>query len=80
MSEELAVIGENGWRSADDPPDTDRAVQIAWDDMSTSPKCIGCFDSKSMLPDPGPRMWWAMWPSVHVATGQIGAWRERIKP
>lgn len=74
----LAVIGQDGWRSPDDPPEFDRIVQIAWDDFSTSDKCIGCFDSEQ---NSTVRIWWAMWPSVHkLPRANIGAWRNRIKP
>lgn len=72
-----AVIGEDGWRSASDPPDTDATVQIAWDDLSTSDEALGFYDSPSGESN---RVWWfhSAGHGIHISPpGHIVAWRQK---
>ena len=75
----LAVIGEDGWMSPANPPDTDRTVQIAWEDMSYGPNSLGFYDGIAETPDSGRRFWWSS-PAGRgfhqLGTGSVGAWRE----
>ena len=75
----LAVIGEDGWMSPTEPPDTDRMVQLAWDDMSYGVNSRGFYDSVAEMPASGKMFWWS-WPvggGMHrLPSDHIGAWRE----
>ncbi len=75
----LAVIGEDGWMSPTEPPDTDRLVKLAWDDMSYSDNSRGFYDSLAEIPASGKMFWWS-WPvggGMHrLPSDHIGAWRE----
>lgn len=75
----LAVIGEDGWVSPTEPPDTDRLVQLAWDDMSYGENSRGFYDSVAEMPASGKMFWWS-WPiggGMHrLPSDHIGAWRE----
>lgn len=75
----LAVIGEDGWMSPAEPPDTDRLVQLAWDDMSYGENSRGFYDSVAEMPASGKMFWWS-WPvggGMHrLPSDHIGAWRE----
>ena len=75
----LAVIGEDGWMSHTEPPDTDRLVQLAWDDMSYGENSRGFYDSLAEIPASGKMFWWS-WPvggGMHrLPSDHIGAWRE----
>lgn len=76
----LAVLGEDGWMSPAEPPNTDRTVQIAWDDMSYGPNSLGFYDGIAEIPDSGRRFWWSS-PAGRgfhqLSAGSVGAWRER---
>jgi hypothetical protein len=72
----FAVIGEDGWESPDNPPDDDRLVQVAWDDMSTSEKALGFYDGIAEIPDSGRRYWWSHPQMTKLNKGAVGAWRE----
>jgi len=78
-SDLLAVIGEDGWMSPAEPPDTDRLVQLAWDDMSYGENSRGFYDSVAEMPASGKMFWWS-WPvggGMHrLPSDHIGAWRE----
>lgn len=76
----LAIIGEDGWRAADDPPDSDRTVQIAWDDGSSSLNTLGFYDGIAEIPDSGRRFWWSSPMGrgfSQLPQGCVLAWRER---
>ena len=76
----LAVLGEDGWMSPAYPPNTDRTVQISWDDMSYGPNSLGFYDGIAEIPDSGRRFWWSS-PAGRgfhqLSAGSVGAWRER---
>ena len=69
----LKLIGE-GWHPASDPPDTDRIVQVAWDDGSTSPSALAFYDSKATIPQEDKKYWWAC--SNLDLVPNVLAWRE----
>ena len=69
-------IGEDGWQSPDQPPLTDRVVQVAWSDMSTSATTLGFYDGVAENPDSGRRFWWTHPRSRMCVQGEIGAWRD----
>ena len=71
-----AIIGEEGWKSPGEPPDDDRVIQIAWDDMSTSDKTIGFYDGVAEKPDSGRRFFWSFPSMIKHENYEIGAWRE----
>lgn len=73
---DFAVIGEDGWESPNNPPSNDRTVQIAWDDLSTSPQTLGFYDGLAEIPDSGRRFWWSHPRMVKYEKSEIGAWRE----
>ena len=76
----LAVIGEDGWRSPSNPPDTDRTVQLAWEDMSYGSNSLGFYDGLAEIPDSGRRFWWECpkGRGFHQIkdVSLVGAWRE----
>lgn len=77
----VAVVGEDGWRSAGEPPNTDRLVEIAWEDGSHGNPTLGFYDGIAEIPDSGRRWWWE-WSKergFHQITldGAVLAWRER---
>ena len=78
-SDLLAVIGEDGWESPSKPPDNDRLVQLAWDDMSYGESSRGFYDELAEIPVSGKRYWWS-WPigqGLHrIPSEHVGAWRE----
>lgn len=79
-SDLLAVLGEDGWMSPAAPPNSDRTVQIAWEDMSYGPNSLGFYDGIAEIPDSGRRFWWDSPPGrgfrqIKDAT-MVGAWRE----
>ena len=76
----FAVIGEDGWETPDNPPNTDRVVQIAWEDMSTSENLLGFYDGIAEIPDSGRRYWWTHPRMTQHDKGAIGAWRDIIAP
>lgn len=76
----LAIIGEDGWISASEPPDNDRFVEIAWDDGSHSDSFLGFYDGIAEIPDSGKRWWWQWsekWGMHRLPHGSVLAWRER---
>lgn len=77
--DEFAEIGEDGWRAPNDPPNSDRLVQIAYDDMSFGVNTLGFYDGISEIPDSGRRFWWSS-PAGRgfhqLPEGHVGAWRE----
>lgn len=79
-SDLLAVIGEDGWMSPSEPPDTDRTVQLAWDDMSYGSNSTGFFAGVAEIPDSGRRFWWELPPGRGFRqikdASMVGAWRE----
>ena len=81
MSSRLAVIGENGWCSPDNPPSNNRTVQVAWDDMSYGKESFGFYDAKSIEPDSARKYWWSF-PAQQgfflLPDGSVGAWRDVI--
>jgi hypothetical protein len=81
--DQFATLGEDGWMSPTEPPNTDRTVQIAWDDMSYGPNSLGFYDGIAETPDSGRRFWWSS-PAGRgfrqLSAGSIGAWRERQTP
>lgn len=64
-----------GWTPADSPPDTNRIVQIAYDDGSTGPNCKGFFDEVQQIPPTGVRLWWDMNPYPHLYP-HVLAWKD----
>lgn len=75
---ELNELLEDGWHDAKtDPPDTDRVVQVAWDDGSTGPNSMAFFDGKSVMPDDGSRYWWSHPQITTLTEGSVLAWKER---
>ena len=79
-SDLLAVLGEDGWMSPANPPDTDRTVQLAWEDMSYGPNSLGFYDGIAEIPDSGRRFWWESPPGRGFRqikdASLVGAWRE----
>lgn len=76
----VAVVGEDGWRSAGEPPDTDRLVEIAWEDGSHGNPTLGFYDGIAETPDSNRRWWWQyhfMHGMDRVPAGGVLAWRER---
>lgn len=75
---DFAVIGMDGWMSPKDPPDNDRPVQLAWDDMSFG-NSFGFYDSKAEWNrkgmTAGQKIWWTS-SLVPLQDGAVGAWRE----
>jgi len=47
-----------GWNSPSELPDTDRDVEIMWDDESVSCRWVGFADEISQIPPTGVRVWW----------------------
>ena len=79
MSEETkqendSCLGE-GWNWAYTPPDSDRLVQIAWDDGSTSDDTLGFYDSVSSIPPTEEKVWWSK-DSCLLGNEAVLAWRE----
>lgn len=77
----VAVVGEDGWRSAGEPPNTDRLVEIAWEDGSHGNPTLGFYDGIAEIPDSGRRWWWE-WSKARgfnqiTFDGAVMAWRER---
>lgn len=77
----VAVVGEDGWRSAGEPPNTDRFVEIAWEDGSHGSPTLGFYDGIAEIPDSGRRWWWE-WSKQRgfnriTLDGAVLAWRER---
>lgn len=81
--QQTAVIGENGWTAASEPPDNDRMVQLAWDDGSYGPSSLGFYDGISEIPDSGKRFYWSKsyghW-TPHKIASTVYAWREIDTP
>lgn len=73
----LDLLVEDGWTPASEPPDTDRAVQVAWDDGSTSENALCFYDSKSIIPPDGKKYWWTHPKMNLLSDGDVIAWRER---
>lgn len=72
------LLGE-GWHDAEeDPPDSDRIVQIAWEDGSFGPKTRGFYDGMAEIPDSGRRYWW-QFPMTLLPDGSVLAWKELEK-
>ena len=63
-----------GWHPASEPPDTDRIVQVAWDDGSTSPSALSFYDCKATIPATDKKYWWAC-PNLDLVPNVL-AWRE----
>lgn len=80
----LAVIGKDGWMSPTEPPNSDRVVQIAWDDMSFSQNSLAFYDGLAEIPDSGMRFWWGSPPGRGFYqikdAAYVGAWREVPTP
>jgi hypothetical protein len=76
--DQFAVIGEDGWNDPSEPPDTDRTVQIAWEDMSYSENSLAFRDTIASEPQEETVYWWNLNPVSIIARPElIGAWRER---
>ncbi len=76
-AEQLAVVGEDGWRSPADPPDSDRTIQLAWDDGSYGKSSLGFYDGIAEIPDSGKRWFWVLTPMRRIMDIEcIGAWRD----
>ena len=76
---DMAEIGVSGWRAATTPPDSDRIVQIAWDDWSYGPNSLGFHDGVNEIPDSGRRYWWSSPVGrgySRLGAGAVSAWRE----
>lgn len=72
----LNKLIKEGWTLASNPPDTDRAVQVAWDDGSTSETVLAFYDSKSTIPETRKKFWWGH-PKVYcMPEGAVLAWKE----
>lgn len=67
---------ENGWNSVDDPPNTSRLVQVAWDDGSYGESSLAFYDYGSGCSD-DVKHWWAFPGMVILPTDNIVAWREK---
>lgn len=76
----LAVIGEDGWIAATDPPDNDRIVEIAWEDGSHGNSTLGFYDGIAETPDSGRRWWWEWSKAKGISqindSSIVLAWRE----
>ena len=71
---EYATIGENGWMDINTPPNSDRTVQIAWDDYSYGKGSLGFYDS--IYGKPEKKIWWHN--GRPYEDGKIMAWREIV--
>ena len=74
----IAVIGTDGWMSAESPPDDARIVQVAWDDNSFGPASIAFYESVDGKEDLG-KVWWSVSPLQQLPEGHVFAWRERVR-
>lgn len=75
MPDELEALFSDGWRDAiNDPPDTGRIVQIAYEDGSHGKGHNGCFDSINGDEKRG-RVWWCTFGGIHLCPN-ISAWKE----
>lgn len=78
----FAIIGEDGWISPNAPPNSDRKVQLAWEDRSFSATSFGFYDSVAEIPQSGKMYWWSISQMPYlsmVPDWHVGAWREIIK-
>ena len=77
MKDILEQLVKDGWTPATEFPDTDRLVQVAYDDRSTGPNAVGFVDEVSQIPPTGKRVWWEIgkYPPVYQSNC-IVAWRE----
>ena len=71
-----SCLGE-GWNWAYTPPDSDRLVQIAWDDGSTSDDTLGFYDSVSSIPPTEEKVWWNK-DLCLLGDDAVLAWREIV--
>ena len=73
----IAKLVSDGWMVADNPPNTNRTVQVAWDDGSYGQESLAFYDGKSEIPQ-GPEKYWWSHPHLSILpTGSVIAWRER---
>jgi len=77
MDEKMAVIGEDGWTALDTPPDSDRIIQLAWEDGSYGQSTLGFYDMKAEIPQSGVHYWWILTPMRPINAETISAWREK---
>jgi hypothetical protein len=78
QQEILDRLISEGWTPATEPPDTDRIVQVAWeDDGSTGPTSLAFYDSEAITPPQPEKFWWSH-PGMtkYSDGGGIIAWRE----
>ena len=71
----------DGWTRVTNPPDTDREVQLMWDDGSFGEHSIGFYDSKATIPQDPEKFWWsysvaARLHPVPLPHEAVIAWRE----
>lgn len=71
----------DGWTPVSEPPNTDREVQLMWDDGSFGKSSIGFYDQKSSIPQNPEYFWWsysaaARLHPVPMPDGHVIAWRE----
>jgi hypothetical protein len=74
-NEVKARLVSEGWTLADNPPNTDRVVQVAWDDGSTGPTSLAFYDGKAEIPPGQEKFWWA-YPGLSLLEN-VTAWIER---
>jgi hypothetical protein len=78
MNAKFAAIGEDGWKSISEPPDTDRKIQFAWSDMSYGDNSYGFYNVEAVKQGKND-IWWGLRLNnlMYMITPEyIGAWRE----
>lgn len=78
MDTKFAVIGEDGWQSISEPPDSDRKIQVAWEDMSYDDNSYGFYNVEAVKQGKND-IWWELRPNSHMQmlpAWCLGAWRD----
>jgi hypothetical protein len=73
----LEVLIDEGWTPASEPPDTDRVVQVAWDDGSYTPTSLAFYDGKAVIPQEPRKYWWTHPGLSILPEGSVIAWRDK---
>lgn len=71
MDAKVAVIGEDGWQSISESPDTDRKIQFAWRDMNYGDNSYAFYNTESDI--------WELRlndPMYMISPMYLGAWRD----
>ncbi len=73
----LEDLVEQGWRSAKNPPNTDRTVEIATSDGDWGPNLLGFYDTVSSVPQRDEAFWWTHPKMTQLPKEHVIAWREK---